>query len=320
MGDSMKYTNRLSIDTLIGNEEDVSIIEKLDRVCSTEKGVLLLINLDNFSLFTDIYGQETASSVLNDCARIISENTEADDVKGNLGGGGIVKKRKNMDDKKAFAAFYKTINDELEKSTKKILGEDANIMVGASVGGVFVPDMGTSYDDLFHKADMALEYVKQTGTHGCALYNLNSEKEEEPVDQLESISRGLDEYNVQKGALWLDYDYFCVVYRFMRRYIKTYKGSITKVLVTVTPNTEIPDDEFVKITKEFGEILNVTLRKSDVMMQSRRNQFFVLLPQIEEKYIESVCARIMECWSETPYYDISEIDFEAEKLDGADEQ
>ena len=92
------------------------------------------------------------------------------------------------------------------------------------------------------------------------------------------------------------------------------------MLVTVTPNTEIPDDEFVKITKEFGEILNITLRKSDVMMQSRRNQFFVLLPQIEEKYIESVCARIMECWSETPYYDISEIDFEAEKLDGTDEQ
>ena len=128
MGDSMKYTNRLSIDTLIGNEEDVSIIEKLDRVCSTEKGVLLLINLDNFSLFTDIYGQETASSVLNDCGRIISENTEADDVKGNLGGDEFVVFRKNMDDKKAFAAFCTAINDVLEKSTKKILGEDAKMM------------------------------------------------------------------------------------------------------------------------------------------------------------------------------------------------
>ena len=191
------------------------------------------------------------------------------------------------------------------------------ILLGASIGGVFVPEHGRIYEELFHKADMALEYIKQTGNHGCAYYNKSDD--EERIDGLETISKTMDEGNHYKGALWLDYDYFSIVYKYVRRYIQTYKGVASKVLITIEPTVEMSMEDFAEASKAFGKVVNHTLRKSDIMMQSRTNQYFVLLPEMTDRYIEKVRSRIMYQWEDTDYFDVTDIKFEADTIVAQDE-
>ena len=184
------------------------------------------------------------------------------------------------------------------------------ILLGASIGGVFIPEHGRIYEELFHKADLALEYIKQTGNHGCAYYN-KSDVEGEQIDGLETISKSMDEGNHYRGALWLDYDYFSIVYKYVRRYIQTYKGVASKLLITIEPTQDISMEDFTEIAKAFGKVVNHTLRKSDIMMQSRTNQYFILLPEMTDRYIEKVRERIMYQWEDTDYFDVTDIIFEA---------
>ena len=64
--------------------------------------------------------------------------------------------------------------------------------------------------------------------------------------------------------------------------------------------------------EEFGVIICGSLRKSDLMMQEDENQFFLLLPELSEEFVETVFARIRNQWKNTEYYDKTNIRFDAE--------
>jgi diguanylate cyclase (GGDEF) domain len=298
---------------MVNNQERVGIIQQLQEVCRTEEGVLMLINLDSFELFNDVYGYDMGDVMLERCAEIIAQTVEEDDIKARVGGDEFIVFCKGVD-KGAFARIAAEINTQIAEASKILIGSDMKIPLGASIGGVFVPEQGKDYEGLFQKAAMALEYIKQQGNHGCAYYNKPDDEEGEDIDGLETITKGLDEGPVYKGALWLEYDYFSIIYKYLRRYIQTYKGVASKLLITVIPTVEMSIEEFNEIVKEFGKITNYTLRKSDVMMQSRNNQFFILLPEMTDRYIEKVRDRIMMKWEKTGYDEVTDIRFEAEMI------
>ena len=50
----------------------------------------------------------------------------------------------------------------------------------------------------------------------------------------------------------------------------------------------------------FGKILRNSLRKSDVITQSRSDRFLVLLPVMQEPDEDGVLKRIMSGWEEVP--------------------
>ena len=293
------------------NTEKSVIIQKLRDACSTEEGVLMLINLDSFELFNDVYGYDMGDQMLEKFIEIIGNNVDEEDIKARVGGDEFIVFCKGVD-KGGFARIAADINKQTAEASKALLGEDMKIPLGASIGGVFVPEQGRDYENLFRKADMALEYIKQAGNHGCAYYNKNDD-DEEAIDGLETISKGLDEDNAA-GALWLEYDYFSILYKYLRRYIQTYKGVASKLLITILPTIEMSPEQFNVITREFGKITNRTLRKSDIMMQSKNNQYFVLLPEMTDKYIEKVRDRIMAQWEKLPYHDMTDIRLEAETI------
>ncbi len=295
----------------------ISVIQQLQDACRSDEGLLMLINLDSFELFNDVYGHDMGDIMLEKCAEIIGECCEDSDIKGCLGGDEFVVFCRGLLDKGAFARLAAEINSRISAAAKDLIGVDMKILLGASIGGVFVPEHGRIYEELFHKADMALEYIKQTGNHGCAYYNKSDD--EERIDGLETISKTMDEGNHYKGALWLDYDYFSIVYKYVRRYIQTYKGVASKVLITIEPTVEMSMEDFAEASKAFGKVVNHTLRKSDIMMQSRTNQYFVLLPEMTDRYIEKVRSRIMYQWEDTDYFDVTDIKFEADTIVAQDE-
>ena len=278
----------------------------------------MLINLDSFELFNDVYGHDMGDVMLEKCIEIINDCCEDSDIKGSLGGDEFVVFCRGLLDKGAFARLAAEINKRISAAAKELIGTDMKILLGASIGGVFIPEHGRIYEELFHKADLALEYIKQTGNHGCAYYN-KSDVEGEQIDGLETISKSMDEGNHYKGALWLDYDYFSIVYKYLRRYIQTYKGVASKLLITIEPTQEISMEDFSEIAKAFGKVVNHTLRKSDIMMQSRTNQYFILLPEMTDRYIEKVRERIMYQWEDTDYFDVTDIIFEAGTIMAQDE-
>lgn len=292
-----------------------SIIERLMTACKEDSGVLMLINLDNFELFNDIYGRTIGDKMLEHTQDAINQYTHPDDIKGRLGGDEFVVFCKGIHDTDTYSEIASNIGGQIEKYSADLIGEDMKIQMRASIGAVFVPNQGRDYVDLFNKADMALSYVKQSGNHGCAFYN----DENDMVDRLATLSKDMEESSMN-GALWLEYDYFSILYRYLRRYIQTYKGVASKVLITLNFTDGIYEEEEIeRITKRFGELINRTLRKSDIMMQSRRTQFFILLPEMSENYLERLYGRIESSWAKTEYYDVTQISYEAETLTAQEE-
>ena len=65
---------------------------------------------------------------------------------------------------------------------------------------------------------------------------------------------------------------------------------------------------------EFEELMTKSLRKSDIMMQNRPNQYFLLLPELPEEHAESVFVRIRNGWKESEHSEVTVIRFDAEKI------
>ena len=61
------------------------IIEQLRKACNEKAGILMIINVDNFTLFGDVYGKDIAGQVLKTCMIAIDSITNEDDIKARLG-------------------------------------------------------------------------------------------------------------------------------------------------------------------------------------------------------------------------------------------
>ena len=116
------------------------------------------------------------------------------------------------------------------------------------------------------------------------------------------------------SAFWLGQDAFGNVYRFMMRYIQSYHGTAYKALFTLNPKINMRMAEFAAVAEQFGHILNCSLRKSDVMMQYRTNQFFLLLPEITDKDINSVIDRIKRQWEQNEFSSAAEPEYKIESI------
>lgn len=145
-------------------------------------------------------------------------------------------------------------------------------------------------------------------------------KTEASIEELRRISKMLEEKDTSNAALWLNQESFGIAYRFMLRYVRSYRSVAYRTLVTLNQKSDSYGvEEFVGISDEFGKIINHSLRKSDVMMQSKPNQYFLLLPELSEENIESVFARIRNEWKKTDYYDKTTIRFDAELVKSVEE-
>jgi diguanylate cyclase (GGDEF) domain len=291
-----------------------AVIESLTKACKTDSGVLALINVDNFALFNDIYGMECGDKVIQKCIQVIDKVTEGDDIKASLGGDEFVVFAKNLKDKGELIAMTAYINEKLAYYITDLVGADNTVSLGVSTGAVFVPEYGDSYEDLFHKADKALATAKQIGNHGCSFYE-PSPRDREMVYDIGKITEKLDEDSELHGAMWLDSVYFGIVYRYIRRYLSTYGEDAAKMLITLDLTADnIGEEHFHQIVKEFGKVVVSALRRSDVVFQSRSNQFFLLLPKMNEEYIDKMSSRIKKKFREAGLDDVMDIDISYELI------
>ncbi|MBO4863869.1 MAG: GGDEF domain-containing protein [Eubacterium sp.] len=288
-------------------------MDRLKMACQNESGMLMLINLDNFFLFNDVYGRDMGDKLIARCVSIIDSVTNGDDIKGRLGGDEFIIFCKGLKSKDEIQDMLGYINKKIERSIEDILGIKDKISMGVSIGAVPVPEQGTDYETLFSKADYALDHIKQTGNHGCAFYTDETNKRYK--SEMGDLSKNMDEKGDERGALWLDYEYFSIVYRYIRRHIETYNDSALKMLVTIVPkNVNMNEYDFYQVVKKVGMLINSSLRRSDIMMQSRQNQFFLLLPEFPPTYIEKMVARITKKCEDTGVTELVDVNIQNEMI------
>ena len=293
--------NEATIDKLTGFLNKAASNSRLSQVCLLGVGTLMMIDLDSFKLVNDLYGHEMGDKVLISFAKIIRETLPKGSTYGRIGGDEFVAFSAGTETEEDVAEITRILNEKLLASAREMMGEDMNIPLGTSVGAIFVPRFGNDYTSLLKLADKCLYVVKKNGKHGYSLYTTGALAEEEsnsPDMDIKGISEILAERNITNVALQLDMDAFTHVYRFANRYFIRNNINSCKVLFTLHKPEEMHEDNYHDFCDEFGNHIRENLRKSDLLTRSRFNQYYVIITDIREEFVDKVIKEIIASWKE----------------------
>ena len=321
-GQINKFQLEATMDKLTDLLNKGAVEEKLDMICRRKAGYLIMIDLDAFKLVNDIYGHDAGDRMLGCFSDLLKKYLGPDDIIGRIGGDEFIAYTFSLESENDIRRFSVNLNSSLVEETKALMNGSTDIPVGASIGAVYGPGQGASYAELVKKADKAVYTVKENGKHGYAMYSNTTEDDSDDIN-LKNLSMILSERNISNSALKLDKDSFINVYRFVMRYIMRYHRDACKLLFTLAPKNEKRGEEFDESCSKFGDHTSNLLRKSDLLMQYKKNQYFIFLTDIKEEAIAQVVGNVIRTWREKNGDDLVityEIEYlkseELEKSDG----
>ena len=293
--------NDATIDKLTGflNKEATNV--ELSKMCASKSGCLMMIDLDSFKLVNDLFGHEMGDKVLITFANIIKDTMPVGSKYGRIGGDEFVSFAKGVSEESQVAEITKKLNEDLVAAAKEMMGEDMNIPLGTSIGAIMVPKHGNDYPSLLKLADKCLYVVKKNGKHGYSIYSseLMAEEEKDAVTlDIKGISEILGERNITNVAMQLDMEAFSYVYRYATRYFLRNGINACKVLFTLDRSQNIDDEQFKNYCDDFGNFLRESLRKSDIITRSRFNQYYILITDIREEFVNRVVLNLLDRWDE----------------------
>ena len=94
----------------------------------------------------------------------------------------------------------------------------------------------------------------------------------------------------------------------MRLY-RRYGGSAAVLLFDLNPIDNAALNYLVDVTTAFGEILEKTLRMSDVVMQTGSHSFFILLTECIEPEVGNVIRRVKEAYKDLEHSDRIKLEY-----------
>ncbi|MCR5675418.1 MAG: diguanylate cyclase [Lachnospiraceae bacterium] len=306
-------TEEAMVDKLTGFLNKAHGAERISKLCGRKTGALMILDLDNFKLVNDLFGHEMGDRVLVAFADIIRNNTRETDTISRIGGDEFMAFYEDLTDESAVTSITLRLNAQLQEEADALMGEGHGIPLGISVGVVMVPRHGRDYDKLFALADSALYRVKQNGKHGCFVHDPLADSDDlagaDPETRLDRIIKIVEERNDTGGALILGSDAFALIYRFILRFYKRYGGTAALVLFTVSCSVQEDNRELLEICAAFSDMLQKTLRMSDIMMQSGSYSFFVMLTERTKLEAEDAISRIMREWEKTEHAASAEAEY-----------
>ncbi|MCR4850868.1 MAG: response regulator [Lachnospiraceae bacterium] len=299
------YETKASHDSLTGLLNKETATEQATALCSSAQGILAVLDIDSFKLINDIYGHESGDDILIRFALILKHMVSDKGMVGRIGGDEFLLFLDNASEYD-LREFSETVNKRLLTEAQDLLGDQMVVPIGTSIGAVAVPQAGTDFKELFRIADRELYRVKENGRHGVELYSpdIKGDITEIPEDiNLNTLSRILEERNVPQSAMWMGKEAFGNIYRYMIRYMDRYQGTAYKLLYSVEFEDGTDDKAREMITDRVRELLQFSLRNSDIMMQIGASHFFLLLPEINEYNAVRVTDRIEKAWQKEGFSD-----------------
>ena len=133
---------------------------------------------------------------------------------------------------------------------------------------------------------------------------------------LDAFTKVLERRNAATSPIWMGEEAFSSIYNYMIHYLERYHGLAFRVLFTVTVDEQITDpQEQAEILQYFRNLIQDSLRSSDLMVEVSPNQIFLLLPQSQENGIEAAIRRLLGRWEDSEYHDKAAVSWETGKVD-----
>lgn len=291
-----------ALDKLTGFLNKAAGTVRLTKLCAEQTGMLLILDLDNFKMVNDIYGHSMGDKFLIAFADVVRHNIRGQDVVVRVGGDEFMGFFVNMKDETALRSLHRRLNEQLHKEAVKLAGDDFDIPLSISVGAVLVPEHGRDYESLFPLADSALYKVKQSGKNGSRIYGPEGDAalagDNDIKNEFDRIMQIVEGWHRGGGAPAMNLEQFSLLYRFVQQFYKRYGGMVIKLMFILSEEDTAEPHPYslIDAAEKFGLCLQDTLRKSDMILRHKPNQFLVLLQNLSEKDFPIVFRRIMNVW------------------------
>lgn len=129
---------------------------------------LFIIDLDNFKYINDRYGHMFGDAVLAQVAKEIKRLFRAQDIVARIGGDEFLVLMRGIANRNLVSSRCERMVEAFHNILRTQLRGD---QLSCSVGVALYPQHGSSYSELFRRADQALYLAKDQGKNGYAIYD-----------------------------------------------------------------------------------------------------------------------------------------------------
>lgn len=167
------YQTEASIDCSTGLINKRGIMEYVsDRIrLSESKSIeVIILDVDDFKTINDTHGHLFGDEVISKVSDVIKSVVGSRGVVGRFGGDEFMIIMEDFGNNDEISSMLKTIENKLSWIYK---GLKDDVTVTASIGVSKYPDDGSTYEELFIKADKALYIAKENGKNCFVIYNDN---------------------------------------------------------------------------------------------------------------------------------------------------
>lgn len=270
-----------------------------DLIDKGEKGVLFMIDMDNFKAINDNYGHIEGDNTLKMFADTMRDFSSDGDILCRIGGDEFVmfvKGESTMTETGNLAGDI--ISDICQKLEQKKFETNTSVSIGIAQ----IPEDGNNFNAAYNAADKALYYVKQNGKNSYHFFS--EQKAAENVRSanfvdLKYLREIMARADSGKGAYQLDIDSFHHVYNFIRRFVERSKTDVQTVLFTSVYDNDKEDSnvEETEIALEMMErAIYTSLRRADISTRYSGKQIIAILMNTSPENADMVARRIIDCF------------------------
>ncbi|MCI5726578.1 MAG: GGDEF and EAL domain-containing protein [Clostridium sp.] len=244
-----------------------------DYVADCEKdklrGLLLLLNVDNFKLINDSFGHQKGDKILEKVAYRIQEVVDEEDLICRYSGDEFIIFKPHIESVSKAEDYVIKIKKAFDDG---FCLDDNNIFLTASIGVATFPDNGKDFDELLKNADTAMYRAKSNGKDEWEFFDNNISIE---INRMYEIQRGL-RTAIQDNEL-------CVVFQpkvlLANSKVNGFEALLrwnSKTLGNVSPGEFIPIAESTRQIIPIGRyVLEEVFKKIKTLLEVGYNNFKV---------------------------------------------
>ncbi len=168
----MQKAQRDELTGLLNRAATQSLIE--DSLKSGSACALFMIDVDHFKNINDSLGHMFGDMVLAETGNSLKNLFRASDIVGRVGGDEFMVLLKDMDDTALILDKARMLHQCMNKT---VSGQNDSCSISGSIGISLYPKDGSTYAELYAKADAALYSAKRSGRNRFALFHSGMEME-----------------------------------------------------------------------------------------------------------------------------------------------
>ena len=133
-----------------------------------EVHAIMIFDIDDFKSINDTYGHQFGDMVLKAVADKVHSQFRKNDISARLGGDEFIVFLRGISSRGYAIARAQHFVHEIFNST---IATNPPVTIACSLGVALAPDDGTTFEELYNKADTALYNAKRTGKNRFSLYD-----------------------------------------------------------------------------------------------------------------------------------------------------